>query len=106
MPVSHPFTTSLEPETWFKGGSGIDKETGEPFALVVRNKNDRATTWTLRLTTNRNGKTDWRAVAHTTSQGETVVYPSPRNLSHSHIDTHLRNVAQPGEWVGTRWSPR
>lgn len=99
-------TKSLVPEQWFKIGSGTDKDSGRPFVLVARSKDgDIGTTWRLELTTNRNDKTDWRCVSHTHSMGQTVEYPSPRNLSHSPIDTALRNCCQAGEWVGTEWSP-
>ena len=99
-----PFTKSLVPEQWFKIGSGTDKDSGREFVLSARSKDgDIGTTWRVELTTNRNGKTDWRAVSHTTSQGQTVTYPSPRNLSHSEIDTALRRMCEPGEWVGTEW---
>jgi hypothetical protein len=99
------FTTSLTPETWTLVGSGEDQETAEPFIIVGRNLNGQATTWRVQLTTNRNDRTDWRAVSHTDHLGHTVTYSSPRNLSHSHIDTILRRFAEPGDWAGTEWVP-
>jgi hypothetical protein len=95
-------TTSPVPEAWFKAGQGVAPN-GEPFVIVARNEDGVPTTWCIQLTTNRNGKTDWRATWHTDPRGVKVVYPSPRNLSHSPIDTVLRRMAQPGQWVGTNW---
>lgn len=102
--MEQPFTNSLVPEAWFKIGSGIDTKSQRPFVLVARNKDGAATTWRIERTTNRNGKCDWRVVSHSTSQGATVEYPSPRNLSHSPIDTILRRMCDEGEWVGTEWA--
>lgn len=99
-----PFTQSLVPEAWFVMGRGIDPRSGRQFVLVGRSKDGEiGTTWRLELTTNRNNKTDWRAVGHTDSLGQTITYPSPRNLSHSLIDTALRRICQPGEWIGFDW---
>lgn len=102
--MQQPVTKSIVPEEWFKIGSGVVKDTYTPFVLVARRKaGEVGTTWRLELTANRNGRIDWRAVSHTTSQGVTVEYPRPRNLSHSEIDTALRRFCEPGEWVGTEW---
>lgn len=102
--MEQPATHSRVPESWFKIGSGIDKTTKLPFVLVARNKDGEATTWRIEHTVNRNGKRDWRAVSHTTSDGETVTYSSPRNLCHSLIDTVLRRMCGEGHWVGTQWN--
>lgn len=99
-----PFTTSLVPEVWMVMGRGTDKQSGRKFVLAARQKDgETGTTWRVELTTNRNGKTDWRCVSHTDSMGQTVEYPRPRNLSHSPIDTALRRFCEEGEWVGTEW---
>jgi hypothetical protein len=101
--MEQPVTRSLVPEAWFKIGQGVDRESGRPFVQVARNKDGAATTWRIEYTTNRNGKSDWRAVSHSTSQGENVSYSSPRALSHSEIDTTLRRMCGAGQWIGTEW---
>jgi hypothetical protein len=101
--MEQPHTKSLVPEAWFKIGEGTVDGTYRPFVLVGRNKDGQPTQWRLELTSNRNGRIDWRCVSHTNSKGDTTVYPSPRNLSHSPIDTILRRMCEEGEWVGTEW---
>jgi hypothetical protein len=100
--LHQPFTKSLVPESWFVMGRG--SHDGRPFVLVARSKGGEVgTTWRLELTTNRNNTTDWRCVSHTDSMGQTITYSSPRNLSHSEVDTALRRACEPGEWSGTEW---
>jgi hypothetical protein len=100
-----PATLSLVPETWHRIARGVDPDTGNAFVIVARVKDgDVGTQWRMEYTINRNGRADWRCVSHTLSDGLTTVYPSPRNLSHSPIDTALRNYCEPGEWIGTEWN--
>lgn len=102
--MDQPPTISRVPEAWFKIGSGVDRESQRPFVLVARNKDGIATTWRVEYTCNRNGTWDWRCVSHSQSQGATVVYPTPRNLCHSLIDTILRRMCGEGQWIGTEWA--
>ncbi len=100
--MEQPPTHSTVNEHWFLAARGTTPE-GVPFVLVSRVKDgDTGTSWRLEVTTNRNGRTDWRCIGHTNAQGVMTTY-APRNLSHSLIDTALRNFCQPGEWVGTQW---
>lgn len=89
---------SLVLEEWRLVGRGIDRDTFEPFALIARNqqikpRDTKLTTWKVQLTTNSRGRVDWRVVAMQYSNGEYRTYRGI-NLSHSQIDTILRQFAE------------
>jgi hypothetical protein len=100
-------TNSLVPEQWLLVGRGLDRQTGEPFVLVARNKDGIPTTWRVQRCMNSNFKVDWRVTAIQYSNGAYTVYGKRRalpdgrflvkgatNLSDSKIDIILRDYAE------------